>query len=523
MTPFELFNGPLKRLPNDVFILFLESIKDAETLINFALSDIKIYRLIMKLNLKHIDFKIDSKKYSDVSLNELYTKFYCKVIVNANVTHFTKFIETINDKNLKLMDDLYIMNSHKYYYNDILSNVNIRYQVNTDCHPNRAAKIELIEINNLKNNYSLRYFNLVNFDFVENIIISNCDLYYFDPLFSISSRVKRASIISCCLFMIPVVGSIEYLKLEDLPIGAMYLPYMTNLDDLSRLRNVENLEIINCGITSFKQLYNNTIKKLTIDSCRSIETVEGIENIPDLTLINISNATGSVQGYDNLVGVNKLKLYSSWVPENLNCFSDLTELWLENCPVVDLSGLCGFSLKILTLVNLDIEEISIPNLYLEKITIVDCLYFDDLRHLKGIHEVEIYNCNICDVSPLYQAYKLSIINCPYVMNVSYLHQVTYLNLTACTGISDFSMLKAHQLILDDTHVKSINNISSFSISIRNTRITMPQIKHTKAKHLNIAGCSLLYYLHELSHISRLTVCPRLKNLNNMTNLVLDNN
>jgi Leucine-rich repeat (LRR) protein len=242
------------------------------------------------------------------------------------------------------------------------------------------------------------------------------------------------------------------------------LNYLTSLEPLKKLTQLQHLDFSLNNLTSLKNIENLTQLKNLYCSYNELTSLKGIENLTQLQTLNCSgNKLTSLKGIENLTQLQTLncsnnKLSSLKGIENLtqlqylNCYNNkltslagieiLTQLQILYCnnnkitslePLRNLTQLqrlgCGNN-KLTSLIDIEnLTQLQYLNCYNNKLTSLEPLknliqlqnllcYNNNLTSLKGIenltqlHELHCYNNNLTSL-------PLSLINCRNLRYISY--------------------------------------------------------------------------------------------------------
>lgn len=191
--------------------------------------------------------------------------------------------------------------------------------------------------------------------------------------------------------------------------------YEFEVDDLSGIRNLTNLEAIDISYIVTKDLTQlSHLKKLTslhAEGCE-LESLAGIGSLKNLKHLSVSyNEIKSLKPLIALTNINTIFISENKI-ENLDGVSNLTnlkELYMSGNPIINFSGIS----QLTSLVSLDIERSKISNLDIvnelikcknfNNLSIKSCENITDitaLKKLKGLERINLGYMKLKDLSPI---------------------------------------------------------------------------------------------------------------------------
>ncbi len=283
-----------------------------------------------------------------------------------------------------------------------------------------------------------------------------------------------------------------------------YLDGSKNIPDSFQFLRELNLRMLRLNHTASLQdckdfSHMNQMEKLYLSGCKNLTSLSGLENLSQLTVLNIENTAVS-----NLTPIQQL--------------NKLEYLTLPDLPVQDLSDLSHLkALKALQLPGKNITNLStladLPNLML--LSIFDAQSLKDLSGLetsdlsilelfhaplhslkglaanKNLKVLKISDCPITDIYDIADCHKLSEVNLSQtkIKDLSPLQDKTSITSLLLPGIpaSDFSFIKnltqlkylslAHTSFSDIRILKDLTNLSAVTLS--DTNVTKKDIADLK--------------------------------------------
>lgn len=192
---------------------------------------------------------------------------------------------------------------------------------------------------------------------------------------------------------------------------------------------------------------------------------------------------------------------------NLNAFSHLSKLWINNLKVKDISPLKNISDLALYSCDMITDFSMFCNQRVLKLN--NCPGLSDVTSFKSIRRLELINCcNVTDVTPLNNVYDLRLISCPAITDISCLgnHHRLIINQLA-------SNLTGYECLLNIPHVSLVGcNLKDVSILRYAKSVSLSQCSEIKdvsplrnVKKVEILMERILFGLHELQTVTDLSL------------------
>lgn len=221
-------------------------------------------------------------------------------------------------------------------------------------------------------------------------------------------------------------------------------PGFKDISEISALKNIQHISLMDTNVVNISSFRNlSKVNELTISNTKSLQSVEGVEEMTKLTYLDLSdNGIVNIDGLNNLLNLNTLILSNNEITffPSINNLEYLETLDVSNNNIIqlgeDLSGLSN-------LVNFDASENEI----------CDLSTLDDLVNLETLDlSFNDLGCNGSspDFSSLEGATKLNEL---------------HLNDNGLTSISDLSGrdLPLEELHLENNFLTDITPISNFTL------------------------------------------------------------
>lgn len=298
--------------------------------------------------------------------------------------------------------------------------------------------------------------------------------------------------------------------------------------------NISNLCIHNAEITNesgsiFEKM--KSLKSLELSSCRGIENIDFLKQLPNLTSLNLANCQflKDITVLEHLRGLTSLNLRGHTM-QDIKVLQNLTRL-----TNLDLS-ICVELADISTLENLT----GLTNLNLSS-----CLELEDISTLKNLKELTSLNLNGCNsindqdfqvLGQLGSLTNLNLSSCKKLSDITFLKNLTKiekLNLSNYRYGSDFSILQEmkelSELLLNGckVDVNYLQNIPSIRILNLSNCYSLDNVNQLqslqKLENLDISHNNLISTLDDLKNLKKLEKlniesCPNLVDISSLVSL-----
>ncbi len=310
------------------------------------------------------------------------------------------------------------------------------------------------------------------------------------------------------LDLLQQLHSLQFLKIEHcsnttvLPqfkgIKKVHLSNFMRLSDISGLRGVEDVTLINCQLVHRVEDLHDTMF-LHLEDCRrirdfsclgkqqrlilvncSIHDIKFLANIPDLRL----------QGCSGVTDITPLKKVSSLKLIECNGITNIDGLQETKCMVIERC----FNISIYPLSNLPIRKLCLRSQGIQ-----------DLSSFSSLQELVLHTCN-------------------YVVNISMLGNLQYLHLEECKNITSLQGLgSVRKLVV--IGLEQLQNLDGLSGEKGNQYVVISRcalIRDFSAlqdvRNVEILCCPLFHSFEEVSRVKILTVrmCSKVVNLTGLT-------
>jgi Leucine-rich repeat (LRR) protein len=197
-----------------------------------------------------------------------------------------------------------------------------------------------------------------------------------------------------------------------------------DISQISALINIQKITLINTSVVSIDSFKNlSKVNELTISESRSLQSVDGVEEMTKLTYLDLSdNGIVNIEGLNNLVNLESLSLRNN----------DITYF-----PSINMLK----KLKSLDISNNNVSELG-----------------SDLSGLSNLETLNASNNNICDLSSLDDLSSLEVLD------------LSFNNLSCNGGSPDFTGLtfarNLEELYLNDNELVSVSDLSDKPLPLR---------------------------------------------------------